>query len=208
MDAHDLVSVSALNQWGYCARRCGLIFMDGQFTENAHTMRGSAEHARVDTASYETTGGGARVQFALPVWSDCLGLVGRCDAVEFWPDGAIYPIEYKHGPQRKWLNDDLQLGAQALCLEEMFGRPIPKGAVFHVSSRRRREVNVSIELRNLVERAVVDIRAMLSSEKLPPPINNHRCRECSLREICQPETLTLDERRRSEILHLFDPDAP
>jgi len=202
------IPLSALNHWAYCPHRCGLIHLDGQFTDNIHTARGNAEHARVDQVSYETSRSGARAEYALPVWSDDLGLIGKCDAVEFWPDGTIYPVEYKHGPKRKWLNDDLQLAAQALCLEEMLGRPVPRGAIFHASSHRRREVAITAELRALVEQTAMAIRAMLASTRLPPPVNDHRCRECSLHDLCQPEVLASAARRRAELAHLFDPDTP
>ncbi|MDW8324706.1 MAG: Dna2/Cas4 domain-containing protein, partial [Burkholderiales bacterium] len=96
--------------------------MEGEFEDNVHTVRGQAEHERVDQLTWETGKSGARVEYALPVWSDRLGLIGRCDVVEFRVDGSVYPVEFKHGPRRKWLNDDLQLAAQALCLEEMLGR--------------------------------------------------------------------------------------
>ena len=167
MDGYSIIPISSINHWEYCARRCGLIYIDGQFAENVHTTRGTAEHARVDTASYETSGYGARLEFALPVWSDRLGLVGKCDVVEFHLGGAIYPVEYKHGPKRRWLNDDLQLVAQGLCLEEMFSRSVPRGAIFHVGSHRRREIDVTAELRILVERAITGIRAMFSAGQLP-----------------------------------------
>jgi CRISPR-associated exonuclease Cas4 len=163
--------------------------MEGEFTNNIHTARGNAEHERVDRVSYETAKSGARVEYALPVWSDGLGLIGKCDAVEFWPDGTPYPVEYKHGPKRKWLNDDLQLAAQAMCLEDMLGRPVPKGAIFHATSHRRREVAITLELRQWVIETAEAIRAMLVSGKLPPPVNDARCKECSLKEICQPEAL-------------------
>ena len=129
MEPLEPVNISALNQYAYCARRCALIYIDGEFTDNLHTQRGNAEHARVDRAAHMTKRDGARVEYALPIWSDSLGLIGKCDVVEFWPDGTIYPVEYKHGPRRAWLNDDLQLVAQAACLEEMFERSIPCGAI-------------------------------------------------------------------------------
>lgn len=202
------IPLSALNHWVYCPRRCGLIHLDGQFTDNLHTARGNAEHDRVDRVSHETSRSGARVEYALPVWSDGLGLIGKCDAVEFWPDGTIYPVEYKHGPKRKWLNDDLQLAAQALCLEEMLGRPVPHGAIFHASSHRRREVAITAELRALVVQTADAIRAMLASDRLPPPVNDARCKECSLHALCQPEVVAAAARRRMELAQLFDPDTP
>lgn len=110
--------------------------------------------------------------------------------VEFWPDGNIYPVEYKHGARKNRLNDDLQLAAQAMCLEEMTGKPILHGAIYHHGSRRRREVAITQELRDKVIDAVNTIRAMLDSGKLPPPVNDARCKECSLKEICQPDALT------------------
>lgn len=202
----DPVPLSALNHWAYCPRRCGLIHMEGEFTDNIHTARGNAEHDRVDKVSHETAKSGARVEYALPVWSDRLGLIGKCDAVEFWPDGTVYPVEYKHGPKRKWLNDDLQLAAQAMCLEDMLGRPVTHGAIFHASSHRRREVAITPALRELVEQTANAIRAMLASGKLPPPVNDARCKECSLKEICQPEALAERARLKRQVAELFLPD--
>ena len=86
---------------------------------------------------------GARVERALPVWSDRLGLSGRCDIVEFRHDGSIYPVETKHGPRKAKAHDDLQLAAQAVCLEEMTGKRVPRGAIYHHSSRSRREVIIT-----------------------------------------------------------------
>ncbi len=196
VESTDLINLSALNQYVYCPRRCGLIYQEGEFTNNLHTARGNAEHERADRVAHETLRSGARVEYALPVWSDRLELIGKCDVVEFWPDGTVYPVEYKHGPKRKWLNDDIQLAAQALCLEEMLNRPVPNGAIFHASSQRRREVVITPELKQLVIETADAIRAMLASGKLPPPVNDARCKECSLKDICQPEALAEQVRHK------------
>ena len=90
--------VSALNQYAYCPRRCGLIHQVGEFANNIHTARGNAEHERVDRVAHETIRSGARIEYALPAWSGRLGLIGKCDVAEFWPDGTVYPVEHKHGP--------------------------------------------------------------------------------------------------------------
>ena len=204
----DPIPLSALNHYAYCPRRCGLIHVEGEFTDNIYTARGNAEHERVDRVAYETKQSGARVEYALPVWSDCVGLIGKCDVVELWPDCTVYPVEYKHGARKKWINDDLQLAAQALCLEEMLGRPVPFGAIYRASSRRRREVAITSELRHLVQETADAIRAMLVSGRLPPPVNDARCRECSLKEICEPAALA--EKRaqmelRAELFQTTDP---
>lgn len=199
----DTLYLSALNHFFYCPRRCALIHIEQEFQDNIHTARGSAEHERVDRVSHETSREGARVEFALPIWSDRWGLTGKCDAVEFWPDGTIYPVEHKHGARKKWLNDDIQLTAQSICLEEMTGSTITHGAIYHRTSRRRREVEITPELRRVVEETVTSIRTMMKSGKLPPPVFDKRCEECSLKEICSPEALTATKKFKTLRQELF-----
>lgn len=190
----DPIPVSALQHWAYCPRQCGLIHLEQVFEDNVHTARGQAVHHLVDEPGYEMKAG-VKVERSLPLWSDRYGLIGKADLVEFHPDGAVFPVEFKHGRKRQKVHDDLQLAAQAMCLEEMLGRPVPKGAIYHASSRRRREVVVTQELRRLVEETAAAIRAMLISGVLPPPANDSRCRECSLKEICQPKAMAGKDRQ-------------
>ena len=182
----ELIPISALNQYVYCPRRCYLIHAESEFADNVHTLRGTYEHERVDRGRHEVSAA-MRVEYALPVWSDRLGLSGKCDVVEYHSDGTVYPVEYKHGKRRKWVNDDLQLAAQAMCLEGMLGVSVPKGAIYHQQSRRRREVVIDGELRQAVEIVAREIRQLLASGSLPPPVADaRRCPECSLHDICQP----------------------
>jgi CRISPR-associated exonuclease Cas4 len=198
--------LSALQHWSYCPRQCALIHLEQVFDENVHTMRGNAAHERVDEPGYETFEG-VRAERALPVWSDRLALIGKCDVVEFHPDGRIYPVEYKHGKKREKSHDDIQLAAQAMCLEEMTGKVITRGAIYHHGSRRRREVAITQELRDQVIETVNAIRAMLDSGKLPPPVNDARCKECSLKEICQPQAVAEHVVQHMLLKTLFDPEV-
>jgi CRISPR-associated exonuclease Cas4 len=202
----DSVPLSALEHWSYCPRQCCLIHAEQAFEENLHTLRGRAVHERVDEPGVEAGFDGRRVARALPLWCDRLGLVGKADVVEFLADGTPYPVEYKHGKKREKLHDDIQLAAQALCLEEMTGKPVPRGAIYHASSRRRREVSIGPELRRAVESCIGDVRRALSVASLPPPVNDARCRNCSLADLCQPAVLAGIERRRRLSATLFDPD--
>lgn len=186
VDADNPIPLSALQHWSYCPRQCALIHIEQAFAENLHTARGRAVHALVDEAGVESLGR-ARIERAMPLWCDRLGLIGKADVVEFAADGTPYPIEYKHGRRRQRRHDELQLAAQALCLEEMTGKPVPAGAIYHHSSRRRREVHIDATLRTEVETATRTVRLMLSEASLPPPANDSRCRECSLIELCQPK---------------------
>ncbi|WP_163095802.1 CRISPR-associated protein Cas4 [Acidithiobacillus ferrianus] len=201
----DPVPLSALQHWIYCPRQCGLIHLEQQFEDNVHTARGQAVHHLVDMPGYEVKRG-VRVERALPLWSDRFGLIGKADLVEFHPDGRIYPVEFKHGRKRGRIHDDIQLAAQAMCLEDMLGRPVPQGAIYHASSHRRREVDITEDLRALVNETADAIRAMLASGILPPPVNDARCRECSLREICQPEMLAQQIQMDRLKQYLFSPD--
>lgn len=206
----ESIPLSALQHWCYCPRQCALIHLDQVFDENVHTLRGQAVHSTVDTPGFETRHG-LRVERALPVWSDKLGLVGKADVVEFQPDGTPYPVEYKHGSKRKAARvaecDDLQLVAQAMCLEEMTGRHVDEGAIFYASSKRRRIVTVDESLRHSVVATVAAIRAMLGAGKLPPPVNDERCRACSLVNQCQPRAAQTQIRIRELHDKLFDPEA-
>ena len=127
-DDDAAIPLSALQHWCYCPRQCALIHVEQVFADNLHTLRGQAVHKQVDLPGVETRAG-LRVERALPVWSDSLGLIGKADVVEFEPNGTPYPVEYKHGSRNKaaWIGacDDLQLAAQAMCLEEMTGKPVP-----------------------------------------------------------------------------------
>ena len=202
-EVDEPIMLSALQHYSYCPRQCALIHIEQVFDENVHTMRGNAVHQRVDEPGSESFEG-VRSEKALPIWSERLGLIGKCDIVEFYSNGRIYPVEYKHGKKRAKAHDDIQLAAQAICLEEMTGKTVTHGAIYHHSSRRRREVVINELLRQQVEETVQAVRALLVSGKLPPPVNDVRCKECSLKEICQPEVLADKARVLDAQIHLFE----
>lgn len=202
----DPIPLSALQHWCYCPRQCALIHVEQVFEDNLFTQRGNALHKRVDDPGCEVRDG-LRVARALPLFCDRLGLVGKGDVVEFLPDGTPYPVEYKHGSRHKRADiaacDDLQLAAQALCLEEMFGRAVPEGALYYATSRRRRIVAIDADLRAQVEIAVGEVRRLLVAGVLPPPLNDDHCRACSLRDLCQPEAVASSPERSAALNSLF-----
>ncbi len=210
--ALEQIPLSALQHWHYCPRQCGLIHLEQVFDDNVHTLRGQAVHARVDKPGVETAKG-VRLERALPLWNDALGLVGKADMVEFSPDGTPYPVEYKHGSRNKAADiaacDDLQLAGQALCLEAMLGRPIAQGAIFYATSKRRRVQPITAALRAAVVDTAQAIRAMLQSGRLPAVLpaaeQPRKCKACSLRERCQPDAANVN--LHAARVALFNPDA-
>jgi CRISPR-associated exonuclease Cas4 len=213
MDQEDLADagpLSALQHWRYCPRQCALIHIEQAFAENVYTLRGQAVHAQVDQPGVEVRRG-VRVERALPIWSERLGLIGKADVVEFEPDGTPYPVEYKHGARRKSPRiaacDDLQLAAQALCLEEMTGHTVPEGALFYANSKRRRIVTITSALRADVENATEEVRRLLKAGVVPAPVNDERCRACSLIDLCQPSIVDRFQRDAGALKRLYDPEA-
>jgi len=185
--------LSIINDFLYCRRRAALKLIEGTRSENVHTARGDIAHDHADLAGYEVVKG-VKLLRALPVFSDRLGLSGKCDIVEQHPDGSLVPVEFKLGKRREFENDDAQVCAQALCLEEMFACKIARGAVFHAASKRRREIELTAELRALTEQAITALRALFESSVVPAAKFEPRCEECSLYEICLPR-LTAQPRR-------------
>jgi CRISPR-associated exonuclease Cas4 len=200
----EKIPLSAINQYLFCPRRAALIHVEGIFKDNQHTLRGDIVHEHADLAGYDVVKGVTLLR-ALPVWSERLGLSGKCDIIEVEANPkaetrnpkSLRPVEFKLGKRRQWENDDAQLCAQALCLEEMFGVAIPRGAIFHADSKRRREVEFTAELRRRTEQAVTELHALLRGSEIPdvrfqtaglPPAEfKPACEECSLFDICQPK---------------------
>ena len=136
---NDLLPLSYINQYAYCPRRFWYMYVEAEMIENAHVLRGKINHENVNEPGYATAGGVISHR-RVYVYSHTLGISGICDLVEETPAGDLTPVEYKQGQLGKWANDQAQLCAQALCLEEMTGRTIAQGAIFYFGSRRREEV--------------------------------------------------------------------
>ncbi|MBI5388330.1 MAG: CRISPR-associated protein Cas4 [Verrucomicrobia bacterium] len=228
----EALPLSLLNDYLYCPRRAALKIVEGWREANVHTERGDIVHEHADLRGYESQISNLKSQIvtlrALPVFSERLGLSGKCDIVEgelrspstnlksqisdlkSGSFAALRPVEFKLGKRRKWENDDAQLCAQALCLEEMFGVPVPRGAVFHADSKRRREVEFTPELRATTEKAITELHALLDPQlstinsQLPPAVFKPACEECSLYEICLPQVTSQTERLRRAARSLFE----
>jgi CRISPR-associated exonuclease Cas4 len=179
------VAISALNQYVFCPRRCALMQVEGIWRDNEHTIIGSLLHDHADEPGYETDAGVMLLR-ALPLYSQRYGLSGKADVVEL-RNGNPIPIEYKKGKRRKFENDDIQLCAQAFCLEEMFSAEVSLGYIYHAASKRRREVAFDLRLRAETEKTIIAVRALIASERVPPAELAPRCDGCSLRAICMPE---------------------
>ena len=195
------IPISALEHFSYCPRQYALIHREQTYDENVFTLRGSIAHERVDQGA-GSTHDGVRVERSVALWSEELGLVGRADVVEFHGD-TPFPVEYKVGRRKTDRHADIQVCAQAMCLEEMLGVHVPEGAVYHVASRQRRNVTFTSELRQRVRQIIDAIRSVEANEMLPPPVADSRCPPCSLVEVCMPKVGAERGRLRRHYADLF-----
>ncbi|MFT3990798.1 MAG: CRISPR-associated protein Cas4 [Luteolibacter sp.] len=185
----QLIPLSALQHWLYCPRQCALIHLEQAWAENKFTSEGKVLHQKAHEGPDETKAG-VRITRSLPVRSHQLGISGQCDIVEFHPDGAIIPVEYKRGKPKSHRADEVQLCAQAMCLEEMLSVSIPAGSLFYGEKRRRTEVLFDAELRKLVADTASALHTMISSRITPlAEYDARRCDACSLIELCEPYAL-------------------
>ena len=187
----DYIPLSALQHAMFCPRQCALIHRDALWRENALTTMGKLEHQRVDEGRDSRCGDRLTAR-SIHLVSHRLLIHGLSDVVEYQyaPNSerieSIYPIEYKHGQEKLHQADAVQLCAQVLCLEEMYGLDIKQAYLFYQSTRRRLEVVMDDSLRRLTEDCIKKTRALLSSPKLPAAQRQSSCESCSLESDCLP----------------------
>lgn len=200
-ELRDPIMISALEHYSYCPRQCALIHVERVWDENLYTMRGRDVHENVDAESSRMIEG-VKYERALPIWSRRLNLTGKADMVEFH-DKAPYPVEYKSGHHRAGHHEVLQLCAQAICLEEMLKVKIEKGAIYWHGSRERKEVVFTDAMRTRLEEVVAAVHEMIAGHHVPSPVNDKRCKDCSLKESCLPRVVGEKARSIKAVGELF-----
>jgi CRISPR-associated exonuclease Cas4 len=191
-DESDLIPLSALQHYLFCPRQCALIHVERLWAENVLTAEGRILHEQSDKPG-QASRGERRIVQGMPIRSRALGIAGVADVVELTRAGKSwrpYPVEYKRGRPKAHRADEVQLCAQALCLEEMFATAVPEGALFYGKTRRRQAVAFDDQLRALTREVAAATRDLLTAGRTPPPIYDpKRCDTCSLKELCQPKRL-------------------
>ncbi len=191
----DMIPISALNALEYCPRSFYYQVVQGEMLVNEHVLEGQLAHQRVHQAGTRITAEGVIETTRLYLSSETLHLSGFADVIEERA-GVVIPVEYKHGHQGTWLNEHIQLCAQALCLEErLAGKPpIAYGYIYYVASRRRVKVPFTPQLRARTKAAIAQAFQVAARETPPPPLTGKRaarCPPCSLLPLCLPEEVKL-----------------
>jgi CRISPR-associated exonuclease Cas4 len=191
-DEADLIPLSALQHYLFCPRQCALIHVERLWAENVLTVEGRILHEQSDKPG-QASRGERRIVQSMPIRSSALGVAGIADVVELFREGGRwrpYPIEYKRGRPKAHRADEVQLCAQALCLEEMLGEPVPEGDLFYGKVRRRQRVMFDEELRALTRNVAAKTHELLGAGCTPAPVyERRRCDCCSLKDLCRPKRM-------------------
>jgi CRISPR-associated exonuclease Cas4 len=186
------IPLSALQHYLYCPRQCALIHIERLWSENRFTAEGRLLHDKADQPAVEKRKG-VRTVTAMPLANEALGIAGIADVVEFHTTvqgEQPYPVEYKRGKPKTHRADEVQLCAQTLCLEAMFGKPCTEGALYYGKTRHRQTVVFDEALRALTLQVITETRVLLESGKTPSAkYEAKRCDDCSLLDDCQPKWL-------------------
>jgi CRISPR-associated exonuclease Cas4 len=200
----EYLPISSLNHYSYCPKSAWLMFVGGQFRESADTVEGALLHERADSSTRSVLGGVVQIR-TVYLYSREHRIIGIADLVE-QSNREIYPVEYKKGQAGDWINHQVQLCAQALCLEEMCrsGRRIRRGFLYYVKTGRRQEVRFRRRLRAQTVQTIQAMRQLLETQRRPDTRYSRKCPRCSLYSICLPkEVETMNKRRwwrkRSEL---------
>ena len=197
----DYLQLSGLQHFAFCRRQWALIHIENQWAENYRTVDGHLMHEHVhDPMSRESRGDRLTVK-GLAVHSTELGISGQCDAVEFYRDSTgvplrdreglwlPYPVEYKRGKPKEHSADELQLCAQAMCLEEMLCCAVPEGALYYGDPRRRTVISFTPELRRQVKDSLAEMHELYQRRYTPKVKPSKACNACSLKELCLPKLM-------------------
>ena len=188
----DLLPIRYLNDLLFCERRAALHFNEQIWKDNQFTTEGSLAHKRVDVPK-NLRRADRRCVTGMWLVSHRLGLIGKGDLIEFNPNDAgqliPYPVDFKRGKKRRWDNNEVQLCAQAMCLEEMLDLRVPRGAIFHIKSQHREEVEFDEVLRDKTLRAATRLKEIIERRETPLAKFQPKCKGCSLFEWCMPKSL-------------------
>lgn len=198
----DCLMISGLQHFRFCRRQWAIIHIERQWAENVRTVEGNFLHERAHNEQLRESRGDLLTVRGLRVQSLTLGLTGQCDVVEFRRDDAHgvplagkrglwlpYPVEYKRGAPKQDSCDELQLCAQAMCLEEMLCCEIPVGALYYGETRRRMEVIFTPELRQEVRSLIDEMHTLYERGRTPKVKPTKSCNACSLKELCLPKLM-------------------
>ncbi len=197
-EEEDYLLLSGIQHFAFCRRQWALIHIEQQWEENVRTFEGRSMHENAHNPFYKEKRGGIISVRAMKVFSKSLGVSGECDLVEFHADSQgiplsgrsglyrVVPVEYKRGAPKSHDADELQLTAQAMCLEEMLQTDIERGFLYYGETKHRKEVAFSEALRDKVRKLLEEMHQYYHRGYTPRVKTGTKCKQCSLQNVCVP----------------------
>ena len=197
----DYLQLSGIQHFKFCRRQWALIHIENQWAENTRTVEGEAMHTNAHNADFREKRGELLITRDMRIFSATLGISGSCDVVEFRRNEAGItlpdykgnwlpcPVEYKHGRPRQDTANELQLCAEAMCLEEMLCCEIKEGAIYFGETRQRLKVEFTAELRQEVKACLCEMHDLYKKGYTPKVKPTKACNACSLKEVCVPKLM-------------------
>lgn len=197
-EEENYLMLSGIQHFSFCRRQWALLHIEQQWAENVRTIEGNLLHEKVHNSFSKDKRRTIIISRGMPIFSKELGVSGECDVVEFQESAMgipiagrngkyeISPIEYKRGSPKETDEDVFQLVAQAMCLEEMFCCQISKGYLYYWQTKRREPVEITVELREKVQRLFFEMHRMYERKHTPKVKTGNHCKACSIKEICLP----------------------
>ena len=206
----DLLLLSGIQHFAFCERQWGLIHVENQWFENVRTVEGKNLHQRVDDPYFTETRGDVKVVRSVPLVSKTLGLYGVADVIELQKvpednSGVRYSIvEYKRGSPKPDDRDEVQLCAQAICLEEMLAIALDYGYLYYGETKHRHKVEFNETLRTRVKDLAERMHNLFAKGETPQPVKDKRCKNCSMADICVPELAKGNNKTEKYLNSVFD----
>jgi len=198
MNPDDYLLLSGIQHFAFCRRQWALIHIEQLWKENVLTFGGRQMHRNADDPFFTESRGDVLISRSVPLVSHALKIYGVADVVEYHRSDegvvisgregcwTVVPVEYKAGKRKPDDRDEVQLCAQATCLEEMYRTRIEFGYLYYGKTRRRTEVFFDDELRRRVSELVAGMYALYDAGITPPAVLLPHCKNCSLVELCMP----------------------
>ena len=205
-----MLLLSGIQHFAFCERQWGLIHVENQWFENVRTVEGKNLHQRVDDPYFTETRGDVKVVRSVPLVSKTLGLYGVADVIELQKvpednSGVRYSIvEYKRGSPKPDDRDEVQLCAQAICLEEMLAIALDYGYLYYGETKHRHKVEFNETLRTRVKDLAERMHNLFAKGETPQPVKDKRCKNCSMADICVPELAKGNNKTEKYLNSVFD----
>lgn len=198
----EMLMLSGIQHYVFCPRQWALIHIEQQWEENRLTVEGQLLHENVDNPAYRQKNGCVVTMRRVAIASRELGLTGFSDAIELYPSENAtdtishpkypgywkpMPVEYKRGREKPDRRDEVQVAAQALCLEEMYGIQIPCGALYYGEEHARTIVAIDNDLREFTQQCAREMQIVYSKGETPQAKYKSHCHSCSVKDICMPK---------------------